>query len=139
MKLPDRLRVYAHELAHGIDELVGQIPVETFMRELKPLYNTINNPRRTPDGLRALPGRAIAPEDRGYPPDDVPREYAAEAIRIYLTHPNDNKSVAPETAAMIRKWVNDHPELSRIIQFNSVLALPATGLARRSEQDKNEF
>jgi hypothetical protein len=137
----DRRRVYAHELAHGIDEFVRQIPVEKFMQELRPLYNTLNNPRRTPDGLLAARGRMFTPEDRDpiYRDSNGLREYAAEAIRTYLTYPSYIKRVAPETATMIRKWVNEHPELSKIIQFNSLLAVPAAGLARRSERAENEF
>jgi hypothetical protein len=57
----------------------------------------------------------------------VPKELMGEAIRAYLTDPNYIKTVAPRTAAAIRAAVNAHPELSKIIQFNAVVGIPAAG------------
>jgi len=51
-----------------------------------------------------------------------------EAIRAYMANPNYLKSVAPRFAARIREYVNAHPELSKIIQFNALggaVAIPA--------------
>jgi hypothetical protein len=130
-----RARAYAHELAHGIDDVAYQLPTNGLMDELRPLYNTLNNPRRTPDGVHAAPGAIFTPRDRGYSDGDVAREYAAEAIRAYMTNPNYIKSVAPRTAAAIRDLVNAHSRLSDMVQFNSLLAAPAaTGLALSSRQ-----
>ena len=54
----------------------------------------------------------------------------AEAFRAYITNPNFMKTVAPKTAATIQHWVNSHPHVSKIVQFNSVAApLAATGAA----------
>ena len=44
----------------------------------------------------------------------------AEALRAYMADPNYLKTVAPKTAAAIRKFVNDNPRLNKVIQFNSV-------------------
>ncbi len=52
-----------------------------------------------------------------------------------MTNPNYMKTVAPRTAAAVRKLVNTHPELSKIVQFNSAIGVPAiSGLAGESEQ-----
>jgi hypothetical protein len=57
----------------------------------------------------------------------------AEAIRAYMADPNYLKTVAPKTAAAIRKAVNAHPFLSKVIQFN---ALPlAAGAVSTREDD----
>lgn len=57
----------------------------------------------------------------------MPREYIAEASRAYMVDPNWLKTVAPKTAARIREYVNSHPELSKIIQFNSLAAASIGG------------
>jgi len=49
----------------------------------------------------------------------MPREYMAEAIRAYMVDPNYIKTVAPQTAARIRQYVNSEPRLNHVIQFNS--------------------
>jgi hypothetical protein len=65
--------VYAHELGHVLDELAGQIPVKGLLGELKPAYNTLNNPNRTRDGLEAASwGKPMIPEGLGYRGADVP-------------------------------------------------------------------
>jgi hypothetical protein len=133
----DRPKVYAHELAHAIDEFAGQLPTKGLLDELKVIYNTLNNPKRTSDGLRAAPGSMVTPETHGYKGGEVSREYAVEAIRAYLTNANYIKTVAPRTAAAIREFFNDHPFLSRIVQFNSLVAAPAaTGLVRTWTPDQ---
>jgi hypothetical protein len=38
-----------------------------------------------------------------------------------MANPNYLKTVAPETAALIRSVVNTDPPLSKIIQFNTIL------------------
>ena len=43
----------------------------------------------------------------------------AEAIRAYMADPNYIKTVAPQTAARIRQYVNSEPRLNHVIQFNS--------------------
>jgi hypothetical protein len=48
----------------------------------------------------------------------------AEAIRAYIQDPNYLKTVAPKTAAAIRKAVNGNPRLSKAIQFNSLGEAP---------------
>jgi len=125
----NRVSVFGHELGHGLDESVHQIPVTKKMKpELEALYNTTNNPKRTPDGLNADPEAPLyTPKDRGYGPRKANREYMAEAFRIYMLDPNYLKSVAPETAAQIRFYINTHPRIGKIIQFNSALGVPVVG------------
>ena len=129
LKGSERISVHSHELAHAIDDTARQIQITKKMKqELEALYNTTNNPKRTPDGLDADPQASIyTPKDRGYGPRKAQREYIAEAIRIYMFDPNYIKTVAPETAAQIRHYVNTHQRLKKIIQFNSILAVPVVG------------
>lgn len=113
-------RVLAHEVGHVIDEVAGQIPTKGLNTELRQVYNTLNTGQ---ERTRNLTG----PEQAGYSSADVPRELMVEAVRAYLTDPNYLKTVAPKTAAAIRKAVNTNPVLMRIIQFNSVAGM-AVGL-----------
>lgn len=126
--------VYGHELGHVIDGLAKWIDTNGLMGELKRIYNTLNNPRRSRDGSDAASSaKPFTPEDLQYEGGwQIAREYMAEAIRAYLADPNYIKTIAPQTAARIREYVNAHPELSKIIQFNSVAALPI-GVAATSE------
>lgn len=117
-------QVLAHEIGHAINAHAGKIPASGLLAELKPLYNTLNNPNRSRDGSAAAAwGKPFTPTALGYSKSEKPLEYMAEAFRAYLTNPDYIKTAAPKTAARIRKYVNDHPELSKIIQFNSIAAL----------------
>jgi hypothetical protein len=118
------LKIHAHENAHVIDQLAANIPTKGLSRELRNIYNTLNNPNRSyPDRSEAATwGKPFRPEHLGYKGDEVGREYIVEAIRAYMADPNYIKTVAPKTAAAIREGVNSHPTLSRIIQFNSIAA-----------------
>jgi hypothetical protein len=129
-------RVSAHEAGHAIDYFAGRtrgIPQSGLNAELRQVYNTLNSGR---ERTRSLTG----PQHLGYRGGDVNRELMAEAIRAYMTDPNYIKTVAPNVAARIRERVNAHPELSRIIQFNSLgaglfapLTFPLAGAGQRSE------
>jgi len=117
-----RDRVLAHEVGHVIDQMAGEIPVAGLSRELAFVYDALlTGQERT----RNFTG----PQHLRYRGDEVPREYIAEASRAYMVDPNWLKTVAPKTAARIREYVNSHPELSKIIQFNS---LAATGIGSGS-------
>lgn len=127
------LRVHAHELGHVIDEIAGQIPTQGLSKELGPVYNTLNNPNRS-GADAATWGKPFTPQAGGYTRTEMPREWMAEAIRAYMTDPNYLKTVAPQTAAAIRKAVNTNPRLSPVIQFNaaaspSLLGALAAGFA----------
>lgn len=117
IELSDRLsgddyyRVYAHELGHAIDQAAGEIPTKGLSKELTAIYNTLNNPQNY--------GKPFTPKHAGYKGEDVAREQMAEAIRAYMENPDYLKSVAPNVAVRIRKYVNSSPNLSKIIQFNS--------------------
>jgi len=64
-------------------------------------------------------GQASYAAGRRYKGDDIPREWMAEAIRLYMANPSYLKEAAPKTAEAIRKAVNRNPETRRIIQFNT--------------------
>lgn len=133
-----RHRVLAHETGHLIDDVVGKtigsdefgdiraIPQSGLQEELRRIYHDLNGPasRRGKETARRL---QTGPEVYGYPGDEFPAEYMAEAFRAYLTDPNYIKTVAPKTAQRIRAYVNANPSLNRIIQFNSLLPAAAGG------------
>jgi hypothetical protein len=131
---PDKFAaVYGHEIGHVVDQLAGEISDTGLKTELKALYNTLNNSNRSPDGTGAASwGKPATPQGSGYKGDDVPREFMAEAIRAYMADPNYLKTVAPKTAAAIRKAVNSNPAVNCVLQFNNVpwaTALPGAAAA----------
>ncbi len=133
------VRVLAHENAHIIDEIAGQIPIAGLNKELGQVYHDLNDAtwRR---GKPTKPSLQTTPEMFGYAPDKRPRELMAEAVRAYLADPNYIKSNAPKTAARIRKFVNENEELARVIQFNadqSRSSLPGTVI--NADQDRRRI
>lgn len=106
--------IVAHETSHAIDEIAGQIPVEGLTKELRPLYNLLATGQDRATKL-------TLPQHFGYSGENIPRELMAEAIRGYMTNPNYLKTVAPQTAARIREYVNNNPRLKSVIQFNSAV------------------
>jgi hypothetical protein len=131
-----RRKVEAHELSHVIDVIAKLIPAEPHTAQLRSIYNTLNNPSRTRDGLDAAPGSVFIPLQRnpayGGPWGD--RELMAEAIRAYLVDPNYIKTVAPELAGAIRDAVNSNPILGPVIQFNNLRLPTHAGLGQSPEQ-----
>lgn len=123
--------VITHELGHAIDEISGNIPTSGLNDELRAVYNDLNNPQSH--------GRRFGPEQSGYKGENVGRELVAEATRAYATNPNYLKTVAPKTAERIRQYVNDHPDLRRIIQFNSIIAAPAAGVGLLDVGGRDDF
>jgi len=130
---PDALRnIQRHEASHVIEQTAGLISRDGLTKELNSLYGSLNNPKR--DGLDAYPGDVYTPWHRKYRPEEVDREYIAEAIRAYLTDPNYIKTVAPNVAAAIRRAVNSNPLTAPYIQFNSLPFPKYAGLERPSDQ-----
>lgn len=140
-------RVYAHEIGHVIDAhaagLEGIPQTSILNKELKPLYNSLNNPnrQRLPDGSwgeeAASWAKPVRPETFGYKGDNAPPEYMAEAIRAYMADPNYMKTVAPDTAKRIREYVNSNPRLNKTIQFNADVGKPsAIGSALAGQNDE---
>ncbi len=137
----DSAKVLAHEIAHSIDFKVQNIPTKGVQKELLTVYNDLNNldfpqgsfqPRiveysgkeyKYPGKTKLLPS-----EIKGYPKKENPFELWAEAIRAYMVDPDYIKTVAPKVAKRIRKYVNTHPELKNIIQFNAFAPVGVTGL-----------
>jgi hypothetical protein len=114
---PDAANVIAHEFAHAIDDMAGRIPTDGLNAELRQVYNTLATGR---ERTRNLTG----PQHLGYSNAEAPAEMMAEAIRAYIQNPNYLKTVAPKTAAAIRKAVNGNPRLSKAIQFNALGEAP---------------
>lgn len=139
-QLPDvtRQRVLSHEVSHLIDDVAGKIPVDGIKKELLVVYNETNNALRDRGGKSAT---GHTPEMSRYKrPAEADRELVAEGIRAYMADPNYFKTVAPKAAARIRKYVNEHPELMRVIQFNALAAFGVgLGLAGAGgEQQRND-
>jgi hypothetical protein len=131
----ERNFVVAHEVGHGINRIAGQpafgpkgtvfnIPQEGVVQQMRYVYNDLNNPtlayRReyspNVDPASSPSLRGYGPEQLGYPKAEVPGELMAETIRAYFADPNYIKTVAPKAAARAREFVNNHPQLSPIIQ-----------------------
>lgn len=92
--------------------MAGQIPADGLSRELKPLYNyRLEGRDRT--------SKFTEPKHLKYTAEESPRENMAEALRQYMSAPDAMKERTPKTAARIRKYINEHPELSKLIQFNA--------------------
>jgi hypothetical protein len=109
---PDQTNtVVAHELGHILDEYAGRVPTEGLDDELNMLYSELAT------GRSGLP--FLLPEMRGYPDHAVPREKMAEAFRAYLTDANMIKTIAPKTAAALRK-LNRLPFFSKHLHFNGI-------------------
>jgi hypothetical protein len=121
---PEQKRyVLAHETGHMAHDLANGMSlsfIQELERELKPVYSTLNTGRegRQPPFL---------PQNRGYSDSEAPFELVAEFIRAYLTNPNYAKTVAPNAAAKLRALVNSHPQLSKLIQFNTLGGLAVLG------------
>jgi len=125
--------VRAHETGHMIEELAAGprgMPIRGLEPEFERVYSTLNSGQEG----RQPP---LLPKDRGYRKSDAPSELVAEAVRAYLTDPNYFKTVAPNAAAAIRSLVNSHPELSKLIQFNSLSGAAILGGALGDPADGN--
>ena len=139
------IKALAHEVAHSID--FRAVPARTLdafhdgkwgiqsgdekvQQQLYRIYTDLNNPKV----------ERWTPLDEGYTKTEEARELWAEAIRAYMADPNYIKTVAPETAAVIRPFANSNKRLNRIIHFNSIGAGAAAGAAvdQANEPDKNE-
>jgi len=143
-------RVHAHEIGHAINDLAGtaesfkktrksgrqipfyDIPVSKGMeRELTVIYRDMNGGK--------------LPQDFGYKGDDARSELTAEAVRAYMTNPNYIRTVGPETAKAVRKFVRENDELRDIIRFNSLAGAAGAGMygisgdRQGSPSDANEL
>lgn len=121
-------RVLPHELSHAVDEVVETIPVDGLNDELRDVFNHLNNPQSH--------GKRYGPEQRGYSGEKARRELMAEGIRAYMADPNYFKTVAPNAAARIREFVNSHPKLSQIIQFNALASVVLGGGLPQPEESE---
>lgn len=117
---------------------MSAIPQDGIKKELYQVYHDLNDPssRRGVTTARRFQTR---PEDFGYKGNDIAPEYMAEALRAYMADPNYMKTMAPGTAARLRKYVRSHPQLSKILQLNTFApflgAVGAAGLAASPDDD----
>lgn len=123
--------VTAHEVGHVIEQLAGEIPTAGLEEELNFVYNAMQTGKER-KYLQSLP------EDAGYSGLEAPHEKMAEAVRAYMVDPNYLKTVAAKTAARIRQYVNTHPQLSKIIQFNTIAAGGVSGLGMTGGSEPSE-
>lgn len=115
-----RDKVLSHELGHVIDDLAKGMGVNKGLKhDFERLYNHMLSGQ---DRQRNL----TRPDNIGYEGDDIRAELAADAIKAYMQNPNFMKEKYPDIAARIRKFAKGNPEVSKIIQFNSVA--PVAGL-----------
>ena len=121
----------AHEVGHAIDALSDQIPTKGLEDELDFNYSAL----RTNEERKFALSR---PQDFGYKGEMVERERMAEAVRAYMVDPNYLKTVAPKTAARIRQFVADSPDLTNIIQFNGLAAGGALAGAAAGQSNNAE-
>jgi hypothetical protein len=113
--------VRAHEVAHLFDWISGKLPVPSkgpVRNEMEQVYHRLSTNKTPEPGWESKYGLKT-PEAFGYHGEKANKELAAESIRAYMTDPNYIKTVAPRAAALIRKHFNDHPYLSKFIQFNT--------------------
>jgi len=113
-------RVLEHEVGHAIDKLSGSVHRPGAAKELAHVYDALNNRLKAPDLLSpSKPKYQHTPRADGYPEKDWLDEQWAEAFRYYMLDPNGFKTIAPNAAAIIRKVVNPHPVVGKVVQFNS--------------------
>lgn len=105
-------RVVAHEFGHALDEMAGQIDTKGLSKELGVVYSDLAT------GQQGRTRHLTGPKHFGYSPEEEPRELMAEAIRAYMANPNYLKTTAPKTAEAIRRAINRHPKISKVVQFN---------------------
>jgi len=114
-------RAVGHEVGHAIDFRAGGIPTEGRLRDMQRVYHDLATYEHR--------GARTGPEHLGYVGKEMQqRELVAEGIRAYLTDPNYIKTVTPALAAWLRKYVNENPNLNKIIQLNALTALGGAGL-----------
>lgn len=110
----DANQVVGHEFGHLLDDIIAGndgVKAKGTSKELDELYSALN---------KKLNGNKLwRPQDDGYKGADIAKEKWAEAFRAYQEDPNFIKTIAPNVAKEIRQRVNTHPEISKVIQFNS--------------------
>jgi len=112
--------VVPHALGHVVDDRAGGIPLTGIRGQAEKTYNTLATGQERERHL-------TTPKTQGYSRDEVLPELSAEMIRAYATDPNYLKTAAPDVAKRIRDYVNPHPEISKVLQFNAVPAAIGAG------------
>jgi hypothetical protein len=116
-------RVYGHEIGHVVDQIAKEIPPP---RDALKLYDQLNHPTLKP-GQQRYNKLLEGPSARLYPTKKLrDRELMAETIRAYIESPEWIKAEYPVLAEKIRKAVNKHKALNKIIHLNSFT--PVAGL-----------
>ena len=148
----DMPRVYGHEVGHSIDRTAvpfDGIPTAAagdanrahlLQEEFGQVYHDLNSPDEALRGMALPEHMRFRPDHLNYPPDRWNGEFVAEALRAYMADPNYMKTVAPTVAQRLREYVNPHPDLNKIIQFNSGTGLPSiwgNALAPYQDEPRN--
>jgi hypothetical protein len=130
----DAAAVIAHEIGHALHmhtrkKLSELTETPTVQKELRRVYDQLNNPN--PDrGRYPKPEiEQFGPLDLGYVPHQWPDEYLAEAARAYMMYPAWFKTVAPETAKALRQVVREHQDVRKYIRLNSLAPTAVGGAA----------
>jgi hypothetical protein len=126
MSPQDKVTVKIHELGHALmifarANMTRLTQAPKVQRELRRIYDQLNNPNPDRGKYPKLAMEQFTPNDFGYLPHEWADEYFAEAARGYMMHPSWFKSIAPETAKIVRRAVREHPELGKYIRFNSLV------------------
>lgn len=119
-------KVLAHELAHALDKLSGDVQGAGVQAELRHIYDFLNNRQGQSVAPRAAKHQHTPAVDK-YAPDKHRDEMWAEAIRLYMIDPNTIKTIAPNVAAKIRAHFNGREGFKNIVQFNSLLGATGAG------------
>lgn len=116
-------RVYGHEIGHVVDQIAKEIPPP---RDALKLYDQLNHPTLKP-GQQRYNKLLEGPSPRLYPTKELrDRELMAETIRAYIESPEWIKAEYPVLAKKVRKAVNKHKALNKIVHLNSFA--PVAGL-----------
>lgn len=89
--------------------------------------------------LRGREDIPLTPDAIGYDAENTPREYATEAIRLYLEAPDVMNKYYPKTARRIREAVRNNDKLNKFIHFNSLSALSLTGLGATEDYFNEQY
>lgn len=147
-------KTISHELGHMIDDVAGKrigqkdgipvnaIPMTGVKKDAGRVYSDMHTDpsdwrfKRQEQSGEPMPSKYWeTPESIGYPKGEADSELMANAISAYASSPNYIKTIAPKLAARVREYVNSHPELKHIIQFNSIAAAGGLGAATMMPDD----
>jgi hypothetical protein len=126
------------------DTVTPPIP-DDIQAEMRQVFHESNAPLFDDDAT--IPYRAdngpfgnISPENHGYASNHNTHELFAEFFAAATRDPNYVKSVAPKAYEWMAKVFDEHPELRKVVQFNSPAAAGglAAYLAYKMQEDQDQ-